>query len=1100
MEMNNHKINWRNYLNAAWRSALAYGLGLLAGDLLSFILFKIAPSLRKMDFETPISTLLFGFIMAFIIIGVGSGIGGFLGGRSLPVVRERHTQRAYAWRSAISMALLYGPLVFLAMFTTSLFSYYYVMETPVRKYIFLFMVIGAIFGGLFGLLFGIITLRWRGLGWAIMASSAGFAIGGLGLGSGMYLYLQSIISGELGSGAWWWILVGLLWFGAAGGAGLGLIYYRLSLVEQQEVTGRNWLAYIGCAGMIVVALFVVFLLRQILNVASDYMTPQKANLSPVLSSDVKGTHWGDITNVSNLKDAPAGGIEPQITANENGEIAIILTSPENELHYFPAGWDDDAKATVISNPVTIPTEITPTSPARAVIDGEGITHIVWRTGTDIRYSTCEEGACSMPVPLPDGNDLVCVGTSSFLADVGELAGVSPAIAASGRGTIMVSWLHESGMQLYTTWESGLSSEEIDPEVNCVSETQTGLAEQTQLAGSSQDDFVMVFQINGGISTIAYRSGDWSVVQAIGKGEYPQVYMDTDDKVHFAWCNENGTVSYLSGDSESAASSMPCLSRPELGMDENFEMHIIWASDEVLDVNGNPRDEAVIYESILSGDEWSQPMIVSSTDGIIQPSLSSAPGGVLHAVWSAGSAAISPLLLTAQIQYSCDGADLTGFSETLYNVGSSKKYRDPDSIVPFCGNQYNRLLFTPFPMPEFSDEEAKPHGGFDDYVDMMLDAEYEVLLATMEYDEDKNEDSPGAVFSRGIVELYNKVAENPENYPRGMNVKIVLGNPPRVEMNTDLWRVLTDIRNAGLPEMVNEEIGWKLEIANFEGHMPHSHVKVFVVDGKTAVSTGFNFQYHHFPTDHPSRAGEGTLDMGIQITGPAVQEVRMVFDELWEGAVQRHCSNLYAPYPLWQWQCRDSAAVPDHLPEVSRYYIAEGDAQVYSMLRNEVLELSDDQIRDVIEQAEESVDVIEAMFAMPLVCYLNHLYDLCGPEQAMPYVQSIIKAAENGAHVRLLLKMTPFMGTEAAISVEVIEEALREAGIEDRVEFRAFPIALHAKTFSVDNELVVVGSQNFHYTAYGENTGLVEHNLGVIDPQAVEDWQRVFDYYWDLAGE
>jgi len=283
-------------------------------------------------------------------------------------------------------------------------------------------------------------------------------------------------------------------------------------------------------------------------------------------------------------------------------------------------------------------------------------------------------------------------------------------------------------------------------------------------------------------------------------------------------------------------------------------------------------------------------------------------------------------------------------------------------------------------------------------------------------------------------------------------------------------------------------------------MPHAHVKVLVIDGKTAVSTGFNYQYHHYPIEHPSGAGEGTLDIGIQVTGPAAQDVRLVFDELWDGATQRYCRDLYAPYPLWQWGCVDSEGVPEHVPEVTRYYPAGGDAQVYSMLRSEVLELSDDQIKQVIANADESVDVLQAMFAMPLVCYLNHLYDLCGPEQAMPYIQSIIKAAENGAHVRLLLKMTPFMGTEAAISVEVIYNALRERGIEERVEIRAFPVALHAKTVSIDKEMVIIGSQNFHYTAYGKGVGLVEHNLGVFDPQAVEDYQRVFDYYWDLAGE
>ena len=1092
--------DWTAYLRHAGNSALAYGLGLFAGDVLSFLLFRIAPSLRNMDLSKQISTLLFGFILAFIILGIGSGLGGFLGGRSLTAVGQRHSKRGYAWRSALSMALLYGPLVFLAMFTTSLFSFYYVMETPVETFIYLFMIIGAIFGAFFGLVFGVLTIRWRGLGWVILATVIGFGIGGMGLGAGFHAYMISIVEGVLDSGAWWWFLLGVLWFGAAGGAALGLVYYRLSQVEEREIKGRNWLAYIGCVGMIVAAVVVFFFLRQILSAAADYLMPRSANLSSILVSDVTGTHWADKTDVSDLVGASGGAYNPQVAANVYGDMAFIWTSGTEEINYLPAEWKEEATSTVLGAAVPVPAEKVTTAPPQAAVDNGGKTHIVWRTADDILYSVCQGEACSSPVILPAGNDLACVGTSSFSMEGEDLAESAPAIAISGQDTVMVTWLHGSGVQLYGTWSSDLAAEELNPEIDCVMEQQVFQPEQTRLAAGSGDRFGIVYKGDGNITTIAYRSGEWSDIQNLGSGELPQVYIDPADNPHYAWCNEGGTVSYRASGQEIEVSSTPCQSRPELGMDSQANMHIVWYSGEVIDVTGTIRAYDIIYESIQSAGEWTEPMIVANTGDGTQPSMSSNPDGVLHLVWSAGESSGSPLLYTSQVQYVCDESDLTGFSRVMFDVASSEQYRSPDSVVPYCQNQYNRLLFTPFPMPDFSDEPAQPHGAFDDYNEMILDAEYEVLLATMEYDEDKNQDSPGYVLAVGITELYHRVAENPENYPRGMTVKIVLGNPPRLEMNTDLWRLLENLRNAGLPEMVNEDIGWRLEIANFEGHMPHSHVKVLVVDGKIAVSTGFNYQYHHYPEEHPSEAGEGTLDIGIQVTGPAAQDVRMVFDELWEGATQRYCEDLYAPYPLWQWGCKDSQGVPEHVPEVTRYYPTDGETQVFSMLRSEVLELSDDQIKQVVANADENLDVLQAMFAMPLVCYLNHLYDLCGPEQAMPYIQSIIKAAENGAHVRLLLKMTPFMGTEAAISVEVIYNALRERGIEDRVEIRAFPIPLHAKTASIDNEMVIIGSQNYHYTAYGEGGGLVEHNLGVFDPQAVEDYQRVFDYYWDLAGE
>jgi cardiolipin synthase len=48
-----------------------------------------------------------------------------------------------------------------------------------------------------------------------------------------------------------------------------------------------------------------------------------------------------------------------------------------------------------------------------------------------------------------------------------------------------------------------------------------------------------------------------------------------------------------------------------------------------------------------------------------------------------------------------------------------------------------------------------------------------------------------------------------------------------------------------------------------------------------------------------------------------------------------------------------------------------------------------------------------------------------------------------------------------------------------------------------DEFLVVGSQNLHYSAFGGGA-LTEYSLGVTDPQAIEDYQRMFDYMWDRA--
>jgi cardiolipin synthase len=50
---------------------------------------------------------------------------------------------------------------------------------------------------------------------------------------------------------------------------------------------------------------------------------------------------------------------------------------------------------------------------------------------------------------------------------------------------------------------------------------------------------------------------------------------------------------------------------------------------------------------------------------------------------------------------------------------------------------------------------------------------------------------------------------------------------------------------------------------------------------------------------------------------------------------------------------------------------------------------------------------------------------------------------------------------------------------------------------IDDQFLVVGSQNFHYSAYGDN-GLTEFNIGTDDPDAIAAFKRFFDYHWERA--
>ena len=89
------------------------------------------------------------------------------------------------------------------------------------------------------------------------------------------------------------------------------------------------------------------------------------------------------------------------------------------------------------------------------------------------------------------------------------------------------------------------------------------------------------------------------------------------------------------------------------------------------------------------------------------------------------------------------------------------------------------------------------------------------------------------------------------------------------------------------------------------------------------------------------------------------------------------------------------------------------------------------------------------------------------------------------------------GVESDIAVKAFRDELALRGLSHLVEFRYFQDSVHAKAVLIDDQFLVVGSQNFHYSAYGDGA-LTEFNIGTDDPDAVSAFKRFFDYHWEQA--
>ena len=134
--------------------------------------------------------------------------------------------------------------------------------------------------------------------------------------------------------------------------------------------------------------------------------------------------------------------------------------------------------------------------------------------------------------------------------------------------------------------------------------------------------------------------------------------------------------------------------------------------------------------------------------------------------------------------------------------------------------------------------------------------------------------------------------------------------------------------------------------------------------------------------------------------------------------------------------------------------------------------------------------------MNVVCDLNVLFEVCNYANRLDYMEAIMEAVESRrVKARILIEQHPIDGLENKIAVEAFAQELERRGLSDLVEFRYFDGETHIKSALIDDEFLVIGSQNYHYSAWGKN-GLTEYNLALDAPEAIEDYRRMFEYRWE----
>ncbi|MCI0558919.1 MAG: hypothetical protein MN733_10520, partial [Nitrososphaera sp.] len=317
-------------------------------------------------------------------------------------------------------------------------------------------------------------------------------------------------------------------------------------------------------------------------------------------------------------------------------------------------------------------------------------------------------------------------------------------------------------------------------------------------------------------------------------------------------------------------------------------------------------------------------------------------------------------------FDCSGTILSPVAQAVQNVTGEQEY--------YCGNHYDSLITVPPGENAFQSFRVLAETAIEP-------GPHEIDFATMGWDryDPSKEDNPGRIFLQGIQTLYSAVDANPEDYPGGVRVRILLGLKSYLGSKDQRLNVMLDLNQLGIPR---EDTNWKVEVA-YHDHSQgkHSHVKTMIVDGKQVIVAGYNMHYNYLDLpDIPP-----VHDMGIQVSGPIAYRALQVFDHLWAGA--HRCDWPNATYD----GCAEEADVDtSHNAAVLIPTITGNDA-VFSLFRDHTDKTADNAIEVALSAASSEVNIIQNRFVNDSFFF---------PPQ---FVDGILNAIENEeVNVKLLV--------------------------------------------------------------------------------------------------
>ena len=237
----------------------------------------------------------------------------------------------------------------------------------------------------------------------------------------------------------------------------------------------------------------------------------------------------------------------------------------------------------------------------------------------------------------------------------------------------------------------------------------------------------------------------------------------------------------------------------------------------------------------------------------------------------------------------------------------------------------------------------------------------------------------------------------------------------------------------------------------------NHRKIMVIDGEVAFTGSQNLIEPSYNNPRHRKVGREWVELMACMRGPIVNTLNVVFATDWLSETDESLENQLGHQP-------DSGAgdITAQVVPSGPGFITENNLRLFNTL---------------IYSAQHKVSICSPYFV---------------PDDSLLY--AVTTAAQRGVDVELFVseKGDQFLVHHAQQSYY---EALLEAGV--RIHLYKAPFVLHAKHFTIDNEVAVLGSSNMDMRSFSLN---LEVSVMLLGADIVERIRAVEDTYRDISHE